>query len=389
MNNNASVEIEEFRVDVPADVIDDLTARLAHTRWPDQIEGSGWDYGTNRDYLQELCAYWQTEFDWTAAQTKINQWPQIQTTIDGERIHAIHARSPHPEAIPLLLSHGWPGSIVEFLDVIGPLVDPPAYGGDPRDAFHVVAPSLPGYAWSGPTSQTGWHIERVAAALDALMVALGYDRYGAQGGDWGALATSRLGVLAAPRLIGIHLNLPLATPPTDRDMTGVTDAEAAALAAYSTFQKTETGYSAIQGSKPQTVAYALNDSPAGLAGWMVEKFRSWSDCGGDVESVFRRDDLLTNITAYWVTGTAGSSARLYYETMRAAMFGAPKEFVKVPTGVAIFPKELLRMPRVWIERSFNLTHFTVHEHGGHFAAMEQPTVFVADVRDFFRTLRTT
>jgi pimeloyl-ACP methyl ester carboxylesterase len=379
--------VEPFEVDVPEAVIIDLHDRLARTRWPAPLAGSGWDYGTDRDYLQELCRYWRDEFDWSAAQARINQWPQLMTTIDGEQIHAIHARSPHPGAVPLLLSHGWPGSIVEFLDVIGPLTDPPAYGGDAADAFHVVAPSLPGYGWSGPTRQIGWHIERVAAALDTLMQRLGYDRYAAQGGDWGALATARLGVLARDRLIGIHLNLPVANRPKDYQTLAVTDDEAASIAERAAFLAAETGYAAIQGSKPMTLSYGLNDSPAGLAGWIVEKFRTWSDCDGDVESVFSRDALLTNISAYWVTGTAGSSARLYYETMRARMYGAPREYVDVPTGIAVFPKELLRAPRTWIERNFNLVHFTTHERGGHFAAMEQPAVLVADVRTFFRGLR--
>jgi pimeloyl-ACP methyl ester carboxylesterase len=379
--------VNSFQVDVPAAVIDDLHDRLGRTRWPDQITGSGWDYGTDLTYLRQLCDYWRDDFDWWQAQEKLNAWPQVITTIDGERLHAIHARSPHPQAVPLLLTHGWPGSVVEFLDVLGPLVDPPAYGGDAVDAFHVVCPSLPGYAWSGPTTQSGWHIERVASALDVLMSRLGYDRYGAQGGDWGALATARLATLAPDRLIGIHLSLPLAKPPADADMSALTAEEQQGLQESALFQRTETGYSAIQGSKPQTLAYALNDSPAGLAGWIVEKFRTWSDCDGDVESVFTRDALLTNITTYWVTQTAGSSARLYFETMHAGMFGAPEDRIEVPTGMATFRKELIKLPRSWVERCYDLRHWRTYDRGGHFAAMEQPEVFVGDVRTFFRALR--
>jgi microsomal epoxide hydrolase len=378
---------ESFTIQTDQHLLDDLNERLRRTRWPDQIDGAGWDYGTELGYLRDLCGYWAAGYDWRAAESRLNAWPQLLTVVDGTRIHAIHARSPHAGATPLLLIHGWPGSIVEFLDVIGPLVDPPAYGGEAADAFHVVCPSLPGYAWSGPTPDRGWGIRRVADALARLMTELGYERFGAQGGDWGGLATSHLGADHAARLIGIHLNLVITPPPTEADFAGLSEAELTSMASIGAFQKTETGYQAIQSTKPQSLAYGLTDSPAGLAGWIVEKFRTWSDCNGDIETVFSRDQLLTNVMAYWLTGTIGSSTRLYYESMRAGTFPAPDVPVSAPTGVAVFPKEIYSPPRRWVESFYNLVHWSEMPRGGHFAAMEQPELFVEDVRSFFRMLR--
>ena len=378
---------EPFVVAVEQPVLDDLSARLRATRWPDSVPGSGWDYGTDRDYLQDLCRYWADGFDWRRAEARLNAHPHFLTEVDGERLHYLHARSPHSGAVPLLLTHGWPGSVVEFLSVIGPLVDPPAYGGDPADAFSVVCPSIPGYAWSGPTRQRGWDIRRVAAALATLMAELGYERYGAQGGDWGAIATAHLGVLDAEHLLGLHLNMANAPRPSGSDDELLTDEERADLAEMRAFRKDETGYQAIQGSKPQSLAYGLNDSPAGLAGWIVEKFRTWSDCGGDLDAAFDRDDLLANLTTYWVTGTAGSAARLYYETFRSGQPVMPSSRVEVPTAVARFPREIYRPPRAWVEAAFDLRRWTVMPRGGHFAALEQPELLVEDVRAFFRDLR--
>lgn len=378
---------ERLTVAVPQDQLDDLRSRLRATRWPDAVPGSGWDYGTDLAYLQDLCAYWADGFDWRRAEERLNAWPHFVTVIDGERLHYLHARSPHPGALPLLLTHGWPGSVVEFLDVLGPLVDPPAHGGDAADAFTVVAPSIPGYGWSGPTRQRGWDIRRVARALAALMADLGYDRYGAQGGDWGAIATAHLGALDADHLVGLHLNMANAPRPRGFDDESLSAQEKHDLAEMREFRQRETGYQAIQGTKPQTLAYALNDSPAGLAGWIVEKFRSWSDCGGDLESAISRDDLLTNLTVYWVTGTAGSSARLYYETFSSGQPVMPGGRVEVPTAVARFPREIYRPPRRWVEEAFDLRRWTVMPRGGHFAALEQPQLLVEDVRAFFRDLR--
>lgn len=379
--------MQDFRVQVDDAVLADLRERLRRTRWPDQVAGSGWDYGTDLTYLQELCAYWEHDFDWRAAEHRLNTWPHVRTQVQGQQLHAIHAVSPHPGATPLLLVHGWPGSVVEFLDVIGPLVDPPAHGGDAADAFTVVCASLPGYTWSGPTTEPGWDARRTADALVELMDQLGYPRFGYQGGDWGGLIGGQLAHAHPDRLVGLHLNL-VATPPPDAGaLAGLSDRDTAWLAEFAAFRSSGSGYSAIQGTKPQTLSYGLNDSPAGLAGWVVEKFRAWSDCDGDVESVFSKDDLLTNITAYWVTGTIGSSTRLYYESMRAGTWGAPPGPVRVPTAAAIFPREMLRPPRAWVEASYDLRQYTEFPRGGHFAALEQPGPFVDDVRSFFRRLR--
>ena len=378
---------ERLVIDVPEDQLVDLRSRLRATRWPDSLPGSGWDYGTETTYLQELCAYWADGFDWRRAEARLNAWQHFRTVVDGQQLHYLHAPSPHPGAMPLLLTHGWPGSVVEFLGLVGPLTDPPAYGGDVADAFSVVVPSLPGYAWSGPTRERGWDIRRVARALATLMADLGYERYAAQGGDWGGIATAHLGVLDAAHVIGVHLNMANARRPPGFDDASLSDEEQRDLAEMRRFREQETGYQAIQGTKPQTLAYALNDSPAGLAGWVIEKFRTWSDCDGDVESVISRDDLLTNLTVYWVTGTAGTSARLYYETLAAGQPVMPAERVEVPTAVARLPREIYRPPRSWVEAAFDLRRWTVMPRGGHFAALEQPELLIEDVRSFFRDLR--
>jgi pimeloyl-ACP methyl ester carboxylesterase len=380
------MEIESFTVDVPQAALDDLHERLARTRFPEQIPDAGWDYGTELGYERELVEYWRDTYDWRVHEARLNAFDHYVTEVDGQRIHFIHQRSPEPDAFPLIITHGWPGSIVEFLDVIGPLTDPRAHGGDPADAFHVVCPSIPGYAFSGPTRERGWHPGRVAGAWAALMAALGYERYGAQGGDWGAIITTQLGLVDPERLAGIHLNMVVAGPPPDGDPEPLSAAEQQALADMAAYFETDSGYMQIQSTKPQTIGYALEDSPAGLAAWIVEKFRSWSDCDGDVESVFTRDQLLTNIMCYWLTGTAHSSARLYYENRVAGNFAAGGR-VDVPTGAAIFPREIIRPPRRWAEQRFNITHWTEMPRGGHFAAMEQPELFVDDVRAFFRTVR--
>ena len=381
--------IERFEIRVPDAVLADLRERLARTRWPDSIEGSGWGYGTDLAYLKELCAYWCDGFDWRAQEARLNRFDQFTTAILGERLHFVHQRSPEPGALPLVVTHGWPGSVAEFAKVIGPLSDPAAHGGDPRDAFHVVCPSMPGYGFSGPTRAAGWHIGRVAEAIAALMARLGYARYGAQGGDWGAAASTQLGMLVPQHLVGIHLNFVLAGPPADAadPFEGVTPEERLALEATAGFEEEETGYQRIQGTRPQTLAFGLNDSPAGLAGWIVEKFRAWSDCKGDVESRFTKDELLTNITIYWATQTIHSSMRLYCETMRGGRWGMTRHRVAVPTGCAIFPGEMIRPPRRWAERYYAIRRWTRMPSGGHFAALEEPEALVDDVRAFFRELR--
>lgn len=385
----ADDEIRPFRIDVPAQVLDDLRDRLARTRWPDQIPDTGWDYGTDRAFLQRLCEHWRTEFDWRTAEARLNRYPQFTTAIDGQRIHFLHVRSPHPEAMPLVITHGWPGSVWEFMKVIDPLVDPVAHGGRAEDAFHIVAPSLPGYGWSGPTGDRGWDVWRIAETWAALMARLGYERYGAQGGDWGAVVSHNLALVDPSHLAGIHLNMVIARPPAgDERFAGVTAEEMEDLAPMAEFRTHGVGYQEIQGTKPQTLAYGLTDSPAGLAGWIVEKFRAWSDCGGDLESRFTLDELLANLTIYWVTGTIGSACRLYYETRHAGRrLGIDSPRAEVPTGVAVFPGEMAKPPRVWAERLLNITHWQRYPSGGHFAAMEEPELLVGDIRAFFATVR--
>jgi epoxide hydrolase len=374
--------IERFEIHVDDAVLDDLRDRLARTRIADQIPGTSWEYGIPLDYLRELVGYWRDDYDWRAQEARLNAFEHYRTTIDGQSIHFIHARSPQRDALPLLLTHGWPGSIVEFLDVIPRLTNPEAHGGSPADAFHVIAPSLPGYGFSEPTRTTGWDVARVTRAFVELMARLGYDRYGAQGGDWGAQVTTRIGAYDADHCVGIHVNMPITEPP--KEQVPLSDDDKAALADFQQFRQEETGYAVEQSTKPQTVGVGLNDSPAGLLAWIVEKFRTWSDCDGEPENAFTRDDLLTNVIIYWVTQTITSSARLYWERQHSA---ERPDYVAVPTGVARFPKEPLRFPRPWVERSYNVTHWTEMPRGGHFAAMEQPELFVADVRAFFATVR--
>jgi pimeloyl-ACP methyl ester carboxylesterase len=373
--------IEPFRIDIANGVLDDLRRRLQQTRFSDQIDGAGWDYGTEAGYLQTLCRYWEQDYDWRAAEKALNRFDQYTTEIDGQRIHFIHQRSSDPDALPLLVTHGWPGSVAEFTKIIDPLTAPGP------DAFHVVAPSLPGYAFSGPTHDRGWDTRRVAQAFAALMAELGYARYGAQGGDWGSMVSSQVALVDPDHVAGIHLNLIIAGAPEGEDLSKLSESELAALRDGARYTDEDSGYAKIQGTKPQTPGYGLNDSPAGLLAWIVEKFRTWSDCDGDVERSFTRDELLTNVMLYWVTATAHSSARLYYETQKTRRYGPAGQRVEVPTGCAIFPKEIFRPPRRWAERSYNVTHWTEMPRGGHFAALEEPELLVADVRDFFRTVR--
>jgi len=378
---------EPFVVEFDDASVDDLRARLRATIWPDQLSDSGWEYGTDLAYIRELCDHWAERFDWDRFRGRANAHPQMVTEIDGERIHAVHARSPEPDALPLIISHGWPGSIAELWDVIGPLSDPRAHGADPADAFHVIAPSLPGYGFSGPTRHRGINAAAIATRFASLMQGLGYDRYAAQGGDWGALITTELAHQHPNRVTAIHLNLlNCPAPPRDRLFDGVTDAERDDLARARRFQAHETGYQAIQSTKPQTVAYGLTDSPAGLAAWIVEKFHTWSDCHGDLDSLLTRDRLLDNITIYWLTRTINSSMRLYYETIGPDRAKPPSR-VTVPTGHARFPAEIYKAPRAWAEAWYPIDHWVDMPRGGHFAAMEVPDLFVADVRTYFRTHR--
>jgi epoxide hydrolase len=378
---NAS--IEKFPIRVDDSILEDLHHRLVQTRLPDQLPDTGWELGVPVEYLRELIEYWRDVYDWRSEEARLNDFDHYRIPIDGQLIHFIHARSARSDALPLLLTHGWPGSIVEFLEVIPRLTEPESYGGDPADAFHVVAPSLPGYGFSEPTRSPGWDVQRIAQAFVELMGHLGYTRYGAQGGDWGAQVTTRLAGLDPHHCASIHLNMaPGLPPPTPGPLT---EDEQADLAAMKQFADGESGYANEQGTKPQTLAVALNDSPAGLLAWIVEKFRTWSDCDGHPEHCFTREQLLTNVMLYWVTQTSASSARLYWETKHTS--AGPPPFVEVPTGVARYPKEVLRWPRSWVERQFNVVRWSVMDRGGHFPAMEQPELFVDDLREHFRTAR--
>jgi epoxide hydrolase len=379
---SSEAEIRPFRIDIPQADLDDLRARLDRTRWPDQLPGVGWDYGIPLDYVKELAEYWRASYDWRAHERKLNEFPQFTTTIDGENVYFLHVRSAEPGALPLVMTHGWPGSIVEFSEVIGPLTDPRAHGGDPADAFHLVVPAIPGYGFSGPTRDRGWNVRRIARAWDELMRRLGYQRYGAQGGDWGSSISRELGLIVPEHLTGVHLNM-LFPVPSDR--VELSDEDKARVEAVQRFRSTGSGYGAIQSTRPQTLAYGLTDSPAGQLAWIAEKFGEWTD--GDLpDDAVDRDQLLTNVTIYWLTATAGSSARLYCETARSGGWGPPA-ISTVPTGVAVFPKEIARPVRPLAELSNNIVHWSEFDRGGHFAAMEEPDLLVGDVRDFFRRFR--
>ena len=379
--------IRPFTIEIANDALTDLDERLARTRLPDQIPGTDWDYGTNRSYLEELLAYWQDGFDWRAQERMLNEFDQFKTVVDGVDVHFIHQRSAVVGATPLLLTHGWPGSFVEFTKIIGPLTDPEAYGGDPADAFHVVIPSLPGYAFSGKPTERGYNPERMADVLAGLMERLGYERYGAQGGDWGAIINRVLAAHYGDRLIGLHSNFMTAGPPPGSadPNEGVSAEEQERRRERAEAFAAARGYQAIQGTKPQTLGYGLNDSPAGLAAWIVEKFHGWSDNDGNVESAFTKDEMLTNITLYWVTGTITSSSRIYYES-RNTPPTRPVGYINVPTGAAIFPKEISFAPRRWAEARYNIVRWTLMPRGGHFAALEEPELLVDDIRAFFREL---
>jgi pimeloyl-ACP methyl ester carboxylesterase len=383
--------IRPFEITVPDEVLEDLDRRLGQTRFPDQI-GDSWVYGTDVTYLQELIAYWRDEYDWREQETQLNAFDHYKTEIDDLDIHFIHQRSPEPDALPVVITHGWPGSIVEFLKVIGPLTDPVAHGGNAEDAFHVIAPSMPGYGFSDKPREPGMGPEQIADINAQLMARLGYEHYGAQGGDWGAGVSRWIAYKYAPHVVGLHLNMVLSGPPPDSDdpTGGATPEELQRMQARRATLGEGFAYTQIQGTKPQSLGYGLNDSPAGLAGWIIEKFQSWCDCNGDPESIFTKDELLTNIMVYWVTETATSAARLYYESSHQSTGGLitePPGRIDVPTGAAIFPQELVLTPRRWAEAHYNITHWTEMPRGGHFAAFEQPELFVEDVRTFYRDLR--
>lgn len=380
------LEITPFRVEVTQTESEDVRERIVRTRWTDEI-GAPWEYGVHATYLRDLCEYWANGYDWREYEARFNAHPHFLTEIDGQRIHFYHVRSNELGARPLILTHGWPGSVAEFHAAIGPLVDPSAYGADARDAFHVVVPSLPGFGYSGPTREPGWGGRRSAAAFHALMLDLGYDSYFAQGGDKGTLISIMLALVYPEHVKAIHLNL-LSAPPIDPSApsAGVEQDERAYLETNARFAAEGAGYQLVHRTRPQTLAFALMDSPAGLAAWLLDKFRAWSDCGGEIEQSFSRDQLLDTISLYWLTGTIGSSMRIYFEDHGPGR-GGPLPYVSVPTGHAVFPAEILKTPRAWAEQKFNIQHWRVMPRGGHFAAMEEPDLFVEEIRAFFRNYR--
>jgi pimeloyl-ACP methyl ester carboxylesterase len=394
MEEGVAMSLEPFRVDIPQVALDDLNERLDRVRWPDELPGVGWTYGVPLGYLKELVHYWRHEYDWRAAEAKLNEWPQFTTTIDGARVHFAHLRSPEPDATPLLITHGWPGSIVEFTQLAGPLSDPRAHGGDPADAFHLVIPGIPGFGLSGPTSEPGWEPRRIAAAFAALMENLGYDRYGVQGGDWGAAISRELGRIYPEHVIGVHLNLipgaGATEEPTVEVLAALDPAErertVASWRRNQLWVKDKQGYAELQMTRPQTLAYALTDSPVGQLAWIVEKFKEWTDSTDRPEEAVDRDQMLTNVMLYWLTGTAGSAARIYYERAHADYWGKPDEPSTTPTALADFAQENFIPLRHIAERTNNIVQWTTYPQGGHFAAMEHPDLLATDLRTFFRLI---
>ncbi len=375
--------IEAFWSDVPQAALDDLRARLTSTRWPDRETVADWSQGVPLQAVRGLCHHWATAYDWRRCEARLNAAGQYRTRIDGLDLHFLHVRSPNPHALPLILTHGWPGSVIEFLDVLGPLTEPAAHGGDPDDAFHVVVPSLPGFGFSGKPAEAGWGVDRIALAWIALMGRLDYTRYVAQGGDWGAAVTTSIGAARPPGCVGIHLNMPIAFPESD-DLARLTPAEQASVATMRHYRERGSGYARQQGTRPQTLGYALTDSPAGQAAWIYEKYQAWTDNDGTPESALPTDAMLDNITLYWLTETATSSARLYWESLDS--FTATR--IEIPVGVSIFPKEIFRPSRRWAERSYpNLVYWNELDRGGHFAAFERPADFVNELRRCFGHMR--
>ncbi|MEU4768534.1 epoxide hydrolase family protein [Actinosynnema sp. NPDC023794] len=384
--------MQPFRVDIPDAVLDDLRRRLDHTRWPVDLPDVGWTRGVPPAYLRELVDYWRTDYDWRAAEARLNEFPQFTTTIDGANVHFLHVRSPEPDALPMVITHGWPGSVSEFLDVIGPLTDPRAHGGDPADAFHLVIPSFPGYGFSGPTSQTGWDLTRIAGAWATLMRELGYDRYVAQGADFGSGASIVLALVDPEHVAGVHLNTLVTTPSGDpEELVGLGDEDQARLDLHARFIRELSGSMKLQATRPHTVAYGLSDSPVGQLAWIVEKFKDWTDSAEVPEDAIDRDRILTNAMIYWLTGTGGSSAQLYYEVADALPVNVTTgryPTVSAPLGVAVYPGALFKPIRRFVERDFtSIVHWAEFDRGGHFAAMEEPDLFVDDLRAYRRALK--
>lgn len=375
-----------FRIHASDADLDDLKRRLKAARWPDAETVEDWSQGTPLAYMREVADYWADAYDWRAREAGLNELDQYRATVDGLGLHFVHMRSPEPKALPLLLSHGWPGSIVEFAEAIPKLVDPAAHGGDAADAFHVVAPSLPGYGFSDKPTAPGMNVQRIAELFDDLMRGLGYESYVAQGGDWGSMITTCIGAQARGAAKAIHVNMPIARP-NRTEMTKPNDADKAGLAALKAYRDVDSGYSKQQATRPQSISYGLVDSPVGQAAWILEKFWRWTDCDGHPENAISRDALLDNVMMYWLPGTGASSARLYWESFGKNAL-AETGPVKLPTGISLFPKEIFRPPRTWAERTYpDIRYWNELEKGGHFAAFEQPDAFVNELRTYFREFR--
>ena len=378
--------ITPFTLSVPESELEDLRRRLAATRWPEKETVGDWTQGSPLAKVQELCRHWATNYDWRRAETRLNALGQFKTRIDDLDIHFLHVRSPHPQALPLIITHGWPGSVMEFMKVIGPLTDPTAFGGKAEDAFHVVAPSLPGFGFSERPSARGWGVERIAKAWTTLMGRLGYERWVAQGGDWGAAVTTGIGVLKPKGCAAIHVNMPLVFPDAEDlgDMSKLTPREQSALGAMAHYQAQDSGYSKQQSTRPQSLGYGLTDSPSGQAAWIYEKMWAWTDNQGAPEDVLSQDEMLDNIMLYWLSATGASSARLYWES-----FGSfSSTNLDLPVGVSIYPKEIFRPTRKWAERRMkNIIHWNELDKGGHFAAWEQPDLYVQEIRTCFAQVR--
>ena len=378
-------EIRPFAIDVGDEEIDDLRRRLENTRWPEPETVDDWSQGIPLDYLREVCRYWADGYDWHRCQDRLNSRPNFVTRLDGLDVHFQHVRSPQPGALPLVVTHGWPGSVVEFQKAIGPLTDPTAHGGDPADAFHLVLPSLPGYGWSQKPSAPGVGVDRIAAMWDELMLRLGYDDYAAQGGDWGSAVATCIGIQNRGACRAIHTNMPIAGPAPEM-LADPTEAERAALNAFTHYDRQESGYSKQQSTRPQTIGYCLVDSPAGLAAWILEKFWAWTDRSRALEDCYGRDELLDNVSVYWFTGTGASSARLYWESF--GWFAGAESTVDIPAACSVFPNEIIRASRRWAARRYtDIRYWNEPPAGGHFAAFEQPDLFTAELRSAFRTLR--
>lgn len=377
-------EIRPFTLAVPQEQLDDLNRRLDVVRWPEKETVEDWSQGTPLAALQDLVAYWRRDYDWRVCEARLNGFGQYVTEIDGLDIHFLHVRSPHENAMPLVMTHGWPGSVIEFMRTIGPLTDPIAHGGKAEDAFHVVVPSLPGYGFSGKPAETGWDAYRIGKAWAELMRRLGYGRWFAQGGDWGAVVTHIMGAQAPEGLVGIHCNMAIARNKRE-DFTDPGPEEQAAIAAGEHYKEHESGYSTQQSTRPQTIGYALVDSPVALAGWIYEKMMTWTDNRGRPEDALTRDAILDNIMLYWLPGNGASAARLYWESFGAIGRSGP---VMLPAGISTFPKEITKAPRKWSERILqNIVYWNDVDRGGHFAAWEQPELFVAELRACFARMR--